>query len=728
MAAKIRGMGKIPYFSQNFTLMKTLFLSVSLILSSFLSLAQNRALTLEESVMGQFSQFGAENLSRLSFLPNSENYIYLKDQALIMGNAKGVEKPWLTLESFKAFANAPQTLERMPAFQWQDSQNANFQDKEGRYYLVNFKERKVTSGIKEEGDGTVSDYHATSQRLAYSSKNNLFVLTSSKAIQVTDQPAGIVSGQSVSRNEYGIEKGTFWNDEGSMLAFYEKDERNVTEYPLTDYTTTPASTKNIRYPMAGATSEKIRVGVFNVANEKTVFLELNSEYNDQYYATNVAWSPDNTLYVVWMNRKTDECKLIAFDPQTGKQRAVLFTEKDDKWVEPSQPIIFIPGQPNQFLWYSYRDGFHQWYKYNTSGTLLGSMKVAFEMTEWKGFDAKGQYGFAMGTGSNATESHLFRVRLSDMFTEQITRVGGVHNVSISGSGKVIIDNYSNLTTPRRIDLMDMSGKIIKNMLTAKNPYEGVQISNTELLTIPSKSGMPLHARVIKPSNFDSKKKYPVVIYTYNGPHVQLVTNSFLGGASLWMHYLAEKGYIVFTVDGRGSMNRGKAFEQAIHRQLGTAEVEDQLAGVEWLKSQSYVDGSRIGVHGWSFGGFMTTSLLLKSPDTFKVGVAGGPVIDWNLYEVMYTERYMDTPQENPEGYANADLTKYVKNLKGKLLMIHGADDDVVVMQHNMRFLKACVDNGVQVDFFTYPGHQHNVRGKDRVHLMKKVIDYLTENL
>ncbi|MFY8137754.1 MAG: DPP IV N-terminal domain-containing protein, partial [Flavobacteriales bacterium] len=259
--------------------MKTLFLSVSLILSTFLSLAQNRALTLEESVMGQFSTFGAENLSRLSFLPNSENYIYLKDQTLIMGNAKGVEKPWLTLESFKGFANAPENLERMPAFQWQDAQNAYFQDKEGRYYLVNFKERKVTTGIKEEGDGTVSDYHPASQRLAYSSKNNLFVLTSSKAIQVTDQPAGIVSGQSVSRNEYGIEKGTFWNDEGSMLAFYEKDERNVTEYPLTDYTTTPASTKNIRYPMAGATSEKIRVGVFNVANEKTVFLELNSEYN-----------------------------------------------------------------------------------------------------------------------------------------------------------------------------------------------------------------------------------------------------------------------------------------------------------------------------------------------------------------------------------------------------------------------------------------------------------------
>jgi dipeptidyl-peptidase 4 len=208
----------------------------------------------------------------------------------------------------------------------------------------------------------------------------------------------------------------------------------------------------------------------------------------------------------------------------------------------------------------------------------------------------------------------------------------------------------------------------------------------------------------------------------------LVTNSFLGGASLWMNYLAEEGYLVFTIDGRGSSNRGRDFEKAIHRQLGTKEIEDQMSGVEWLKKQSFVDASRMGIHGWSFGGFMTTSMMLKQPGTFKVGVAGGPVIDWKLYEVMYTERYMDTPDENPEGYKTADLTNYVTKLQGKILMIHGTDDDVVVMQHNMKFLKSAIENKVQVDFFAYPGHAHNVRGKDRVHLMTKVIDYLITNL
>jgi dipeptidyl-peptidase 4 len=242
------------------------------------------------------------------------------------------------------------------------------------------------------------------------------------------------------------------------------------------------------------------------------------------------------------------------------------------------------------------------------------------------------------------------------------------------------------------------------------------------------NGVPLYCRLIKPSNFDAKKKYPVVIYVYNGPHVQLVTNTYLGGASLWMNYLAEKGYLVFTIDGQGSAHRGKSFEQIIHRQLGEQEMADQLVGVEWLKMQPYVDAGRMAIHGWSYGGFMTTSLMTKKPGTFKVGVAGGPVIDWRLYEVMYTERYMDTPQENAEGFDKTNCLKYVDQLQGKLLMIHGADDDVVVLQHNARFIEACVKKNKEVDFFLYPGHAHNVRGKDRVHLMNKIIEYITDNL
>lgn len=707
--------------------MKIFLVATLLLLGNITTFSQKTPLTLEESVMGQFRQLAPENKQGIQFLPKSESYIYYKENSLFIGDIKGKESKWLTIEQLQGFKNCPEKIERMPSFEWLNSNEAYFFHQEVAY-SVNFKNKIITKGTAMKGDGEVSDYHHRSGRLAYNIKNNLFIQNGSDSLMVTNETDGIVSGQSVSRNEYGIEKGTFWNEEGSLLAFYQKDERNVTMYPLIDYKKMPAEVKNIRYPMAGGRSEIIKVGVYEVASKKTVYLEIEKELSDSYYATNLAWSPDNTVYIIWLSRKTDEMKLIAFDPRTGKQRATLITETDSRWVEPSKPIIFIPNAPNQFLWYSQKDGFHRWYKYDTSGKLLATMKTEFEMTDFIGFDAKGEFGYAMGTGSNATEMQGFRIRIADMFTEQITRMPGVHRISISGSGKFFIDQYSNIQTPNRIDIIGLGGKIATNLLNAPDPLANKIVGTTEIFTVTNKSSIPLFCRLIKPSNFDPNKKYPVVVYVYNGPHVQLVTNSFLGGASLWMHYLAEQGYLVFTLDGRGSQHRGKEFEQSIHKNLGTVEVDDQIAGVEWLKKQSYVDANRLGVHGWSYGGFMTTSLMLKHPDVFKAGVAGGPVIDWNLYEVMYTERYMDTPKENPDGYKNADLTQYVKNLKGKLLMIHGTDDDVVVMQHNMKFMTACIDNRVQVDFFAYPAHAHNVRGKDRVHLMQKVIDYLIANI
>jgi dipeptidyl-peptidase-4 len=220
----------------------------------------------------------------------------------------------------------------------------------------------------------------------------------------------------------------------------------------------------------------------------------------------------------------------------------------------------------------------------------------------------------------------------------------------------------------------------------------------------------------------------VLVYLYNGPHSQMVTNSWMAGGELWYQYMAEKGFMVFTVDGRGTSYRGKAFEQATHRQLGTKEMEDQLKGVDYLKSLLYVDASRIGVHGWSFGGFMTTSLMTRHPGVFKVGAAGGPVIDWTYYEIMYTERYMDSPQDNKEGYEKNNLLNYVDKLKGKLLMIHGAQDPVVVWQHSILYQKKAVDKGIQLDYYVYPGHEHNVLGKDRGHLMEKITDYFIDNL
>ncbi len=285
----------------------------------------------------------------------------------------------------------------------------------------------------------------------------------------------------------------------------------------------------------------------------------------------------------------------------------------------------------------------------------------------------------------------------------------------------MIDQFSGTTTPRNISIKDLSYKTIQTLLIAENPLKDYAIGRQLQISLPAANGRPqLYTRIILPPNYDSTRKYPALVYLYGGPHLQLITNNWLYGADLWLHYMAQQGFIVFSMDNRGSANRGLEFENAVHGKLGTVEMEDQLAGLQMLKTAiPNVDPTRIGVYGWSFGGFLTTSLMTRNPGQYQVAVAGGPVIDWNLYEIMYTERYMDTPQENPEGYKTNNLLNHIDSLQGKLMLIHGTSDDVVLWQHSLLYIKKCVEKRKQLDYFVYPGHLHNVLGPDRVHLLQK---------
>ena len=346
-----------------------------------------------------------------------------------------------------------------------------------------------------------------------------------------------------------------------------------------------------------------------------------------------------------------------------------------------------------------------------------------------GFDPKEKRMFYVSTQESPLERHIYSVVLESGKISKISSDEGTHAGQLSSDGKYILDTYSSINVPRNINLLKSSGKKIKTLLSADNPYCNYKLGEIEVSYIKGNVEHPdLYYRMIKPVDFDPGKKYPVIVYVYGGPHSQLVKNTWLGGSRLWQHYMAQKGYISFTLDNRGTLGRGFDFESSIHRQLGALEMKDQMAGIDYLKSLPWVDDSRMGIHGWSYGGFLTTSLMLKHNDVFKVGVAGGPVMDWKYYEIMYGERYMDTPDENPEGYKNSTLKNYVGKLDGKLLIIHGAMDSTVVLQHSLTFLRECVKEGVQLDFFIYPGHPHNVRGKDRVHLMRKVSNYFKDNL
>jgi len=476
--------------------------------------------------------------------------------------------------------------------------------------------------------------------------------------------------------------------------------------------------------MAGMKSEEVTLVVYDVASGKKVTLKTDGP--KEQFLTSVTWSPDGKqVYVGVLNREQNHLKLNKYDATTGNLVKTLFEETAATYVEPLHNLTFVPGNTNQFLYRSEKEGYEQLYLYNTDGKLI--KKLGYKdvvVTELLNFDANAKNVFYIGTANNGLDRQLFKVELSSGKTTPVTVASGTHDDAVSTDGAFVLDNFANTTTANDVSIINLKVKTT-SLFKADNPYTGKTVlPKMELVTITAADGKtPLNGRIIYPANFDAAKKYPVMVYVYGGPHAQLVTNKWLGGASLFDYYMAQQGYIVFTLDSRGSDARGRDFEHVVHRNLGANEMADQMKGVDFLKSKAFVDQNKIGVYGWSFGGFMTTSLMLDHADTFKVGVAGGPVCDWKYYEVMYGERYMDTPQENPEGYDKTNVIKKAPKLQGRLLVIHGAQDNVVVQQNSMEFIEACIKAGKQVDYFLYPTHEHNVRGKDRVHLNQKIADY-----
>ncbi|MCL4133981.1 UNVERIFIED_CONTAM: hypothetical protein GTU68_017640 [Idotea baltica] len=566
---------------------------------------------------------------------------------------------------------------------------------------------------------------------AYTSGYNLWVGNHADGIkQITnDGNREIQYGIAAHRSEFGIRKGLFWSPTGNKLAFYRVDQQMVTDYPLVDFSAYPAKYTPNKYPMAGGKSHHATVGVYDVSKGQVIYLQTDGP--KEQYLTNITWSPDEqTIYVAIVNRAQNHMWLNAYDANTGTLQKTLFEEKHDKYVEPEHGPIFLEKKPDHFLWYSERDGFDHLYLYKTDGTLVRQVtKGKWKVTEVLGLDAKEKHVFIMSTKESPMERHAYKVSLKNGEMKKLTSQPGFHESKLSPDGNYLYDAYSSLEVPRAYQLIEtQNGETVRTIYSSPNPLKKYKLGEISLLTLQADDGTDLYCRMIKPINFDPKKQYPVMVYVYNGPHVQLVQNKWLGAARPFLQYMAQQGFVVFTVDGRGSSNRGLEFEQAVFRQLGTLEVQDQLTGLKHLKSLPYVDQERLGIFGWSYGGFMTTSLMLRAPGAFDVGVAGGPVIDWKFYEIMYAERYMDTPEENPEGYAASNLVNYVNDLKGELLIIHGLQDSTVVPQHSNALIRKSVEEGVMIDYFPYPSHPHNVRGTERAHLLKKVSKYFVDRL
>jgi dipeptidyl-peptidase-4 len=501
----------------------------------------------------------------------------------------------------------------------------------------------------------------------------------------------------------------------------------VTGYPLVDVTARIAEVENTKYPMAGMTSEEVKLGVYDLAKGVTIYMKTG-EPKDQYL-TSVTWAPDGkSIYIGILNRDQNHLKLNQYDVATGELIKTLFEEMHPKYVEPETPMYFNPDNPEEFIWLSEMDGYNHLYLFGKDGEMKKQLtKGEWVVTRFLGFYGKDLVYF-VSTMESPIQQNIYSLNLKDGQINRISPDHGTHTAYISKNGKYLIDIYSSTESSRTYKLISHKGKEIRVIKEDKQPLKEYKLGEMEMLTLKANDGTDLYCRLIKPADFDASKKYPVIVYVYGGPHAQLVTDSWLGGAGLFLNYMAQQGFVVFTLDNRGSANRGRDFEQAIFRNLGDVEIKDQMVGVEYLKALPYVDAERIGADGWSYGGFMTTSLMCRQPETFKVGVAGGPVIDWQYYEVMYGERYMDTPQDNPEGYEKANLLNYVGNLQGHLLLIHGTSDPTVVWQHSLLFVKEAVSKGIQMDYFVYPGHGHGVGGTDRIHLNQKIADYFIDNL
>ncbi|RLD82933.1 MAG: S9 family peptidase [Bacteroidetes bacterium] len=692
--------------------------------------AQEKSLTIEDASYMNRSIM-PESIRGLKWMGSTAMFSFNEGNEVMASKANS-DKPFLlfSLDDINSSLKKldADTLRRLPSFTWLDEKSGYF-TAGNTVYIYNITSKQIRELNDYPAEARNTDLNDNTYAMAYTIDNNLYIAFEGRQIQITnDEDPGIINGQTVHRNEFGISGGTFWSPRGNYLAYYHKDETMVSEYPMVDVDARIAETDNIKYPMAGMASHEVTLGIYDIGSGKTKFLKTGTPADQ--YLTCISWGPlEQYVYIAVLNRDQNHMKMNQYNSRSGQLVKTLFEEKSEKYVEPEDGLVFLKTMPEEFIWISERDGYRHLYLFNTAGDLVRQLTSGeWVVRNFLGLGPKDKYAYFTASKESPLNTDVYSVELKSGAITKISEKHGPHYALLNANGKHFSDIFSDTTVSREYSVISTKGKVQQVLQENANPLEEYAIGKMKIFSINADDGTELYCRMITPPDFDPAKKYPVIVYVYGGPHAQLVTNSWMGGASLFLYYMAQEGYIIFTLDNRGSAHRGRDFEQAVHRNMGTIEVEDQADGVDYLKSLPYVDAERIGVNGWSYGGFMTISLMLKQADDFKVGVCGGPVTDWQYYEIMYGERYMDTPEQNPEGYEEASLLNHADKLKGDLLIIHGTFDPVVVWQHSLSLIKKFISEGKQVDYFVYPGHGHGVGGMDRIHLNAKMAKYFVDHL
>ncbi|GJQ61839.1 MAG: prolyl tripeptidyl peptidase [Melioribacteraceae bacterium] len=692
--------------------------------------------TIEDVVFHSYGRLVPHLPTGITTIPGSDSYSYVVDrnEQFVLAKSSVTSEKTEDILYLNVLARLLKQVDieppaRFPKVKWLSHNEFYFKIKTS-YVFFSIDNNEITKVITAPENADNLSLSPDKKKIAYTIDNNLWYVDSDgKTVAISNEEnKDIVYGQSVHRNEFGISKGIYWSADSKNIAFYRKDESMVTDYPIINFDETPATLENIKYPMAGQASHQVTVGIFNVESSETQYL-ATGEPKDQYL-TSLTWHPKgSSFYIGHLNRDQNHFQLKEYDVSSGNYTKTLFEEKNDKYVENEHPLYFLPNDDSKFLWLTEKDGFEHMYLYNTEGSELDQItKGNWVVKEYFGFDKTGNVLFT-STKDGVEQNHLYSVNLNDKNITKLTNEQGSHNISFEEGNQIFIDKFSSLNDPGYAAVKTVDGKSEKVLEKFDNPLTEYKIGKTEIFTVQNDENVEFHCRAVYPPDFDPTKKYPVIVYTYGGPHVQLVKDSWAYGRyRFWFMKMAQEGYIVFTMDNRGTANRGRDFEQATFRKLGTVEVQDQIFALKKFMENPFVDPDRIGVFGWSYGGFMTTSLMLRSNDLFKVGVGGGAVIDWKYYEIMYTERYMDTPETNPEGYEEANLLNYIDNLNGKLLLVHGTSDPTVVWQHTIKFVQEATSKNKPLEYYPYVHHPHGVTGKDALNLYTKLTQYFIDNL
>jgi len=608
------------------------------------------------------------------------------------------------------------------------------------YYVYDLATKKITQ-IANGEKVMYANFSPDGSKVAYVKDNNLYYtdLASGKIFQITNdgKQNSIINGATdwVHEEEFAFSVAYAWSPDNKKIAYYKFDESNVKEFSFDEFGGKLYPTQyRFKYPKAGEANSIVTIQVYDLTSNKQTLMDIGKE-TDQYIPR-IKWTPDSkSLSIVRMNRHQNFLELLFNDPNTGTNK-IVYTEKNNTYIdihESEGDYVHFTDDSKNFIIASETDGFNHLYLYDITGKLINQItKGKWDVVSMKGINQKTKTLFYIASETTATEKDIYSIQFDGNNKKKISSGQGTHDADFSTGMNYFIDVFSDANTPHSTAVYDANGKFIRQLESNQKLKEKIKeysISKKELFIFKTSEGIELNAWMIKPQNFDATKKYPVFLTFYGGPGRNMVNNAFDGSNYFWHQMLAQKGYIVVCVDNRGSQYRGVEFKKCTYKQLGKLEVADQIEAAKYFGSLPYVDKTRIGTWGWSYGGYLSSLCITKGADYFKTAIAVAPVTNWRYYDNIYTERFMSLPQENASGYDDNSPINHVSKIKGKYLLIHGGGDDNVHVQNTMEMVSALVKADKQFDLFIYPDKNHGIYGGNtRFHLYTKMTDFILNNL